>query len=163
VICDERRAHLFFTSLDGRMWRADAAIDDFPRGWNKPQVVLQGDIFEASHTYRLRGLNQFLTIIEAQAGDRRYYKAHLAERLDGAWQPLADTREKPFAGPANVRDLGEHWTDSFSHGELLRAGHDQRLEVDPTRLRLLYQGVSDRERAGKAYGEIPWRLGLLES
>jgi hypothetical protein len=163
VICDERRAHLFFTSLDGRMWHADASLDDFPRGWNKPQVVLQGDIFEASHTYRLRGLNQYLTIIEAQAGDRRYYKAYLAERLDGAWQPLADTREKPFAGPVNVRDSDPHWTDSVSHGELLRAGHDQRLEVDPTRLRLLYQGVSDRERAGKAYGEIPWRLGLLES
>jgi hypothetical protein len=44
---------------------------------------------------------------------------------------------------------------------LLRAGFDQRLEVDPADLRFLFQGVSDRDRAGKAYGEIPWRLGLL--
>ena len=56
---------------------------------------------------------------------------------------------------------GRKWSDSFSHGELLRAGRDERLEVDPERLQFLYQGVSDAERKGKAYGAIPWRLGLL--
>jgi hypothetical protein len=145
VICDERAAHL----------------DKFPGGWSAPQVVLQGDIFEASHTYRLRGLDKYLTLVEAQNGGRRYYKAFLADRLDGVWQPLAATRDKPFASPSNVRDAAEHWTDSFSHGELLRAGHDEKLEVDPARLEFLYQGVTDADMAGKAYGEIPWNLGLL--
>ena len=45
-----------------------------------PQIVLRDDIFEASHTYRLRGLNKYLTVVEAQGGSRRYYKAYLAER-----------------------------------------------------------------------------------
>jgi endo-1,4-beta-xylanase len=54
------------------------------------------------------------------------------------------------------------WTDCVSHGELLRTGFDQRLEVDPTRLRFLIQGVLDSDREGKKYGEIPWRLGMLE-
>src|SRR5262249_8119076 len=57
---------------------------------------------------------------------------------------------------------GAHWTDSFSHGELIRAGHDETLEVDPDNLRFLFQGVSDEAREGKKYGEIPWRLGILE-
>jgi hypothetical protein len=162
VICDETRAHLFFTSLDGRMWRAETRLADFPRGWGKPAVVLQGDIFEASHTYRLKGLSKFLTLVEAQAGGRRYYKAYLADRLDGKWEPLAATREKPFASPANVRDAAAHWTDSFSHGELLRDGFDEKLEVDPANLRFLFQGVTDQAMAGKKYGEIPWRLGILE-
>jgi hypothetical protein len=162
IICDDAKAHLFFTSLDGQMWRAETKLGDFPGGWSQPRVVLRGDIFEASHTYRLKGLEKYLTLVEAQAEGRRYYKAYLADRLDGEWTPLAATREQPFAGPVNARDAGAHWTDSFSHGELLRAGCDEKLEVDPANLRLLFQGVSDPERAGKKYGEIPWRLGILD-
>jgi hypothetical protein len=160
VICDAGRAHLFFTSLDGRMWRTDTPLERFPHGWRRPEVVLRGDIFEASHTYRVQ--DRYLTVIEAQAGARRYYKAYLASRLDGDWQPLAATLEQPFAAPGNVRDTGKHWTDSFSHGELLRAGVDEKLEVNPSQLRFLYQGVSDEDRRGRSYGDIPWKLGLLE-
>lgn len=162
VICDEAKAHLFFTSLDGRMWRAETKLSDFPGGWSDPAVVLRGDVFEASHTYRLRGLNTYLTIIEAEAGPRRYYKAYLADRLDGKWRPLAAGRRKPFASPLNVEQAGERWTDSFSHGELIRHGYDQTLQVDPGCVRLLFQGVSDDARGGKPYGQIPWRLGILE-
>jgi hypothetical protein len=161
VICDENKAHLFFTSLNGQMWRAETKLADFPHGWDKPRVVLRGDIFEASHTYRLKGMKKYLTVVEAKAGGRRYYKAFLTDRLDGKWEPLAATRAKPFIGPGVVNFKGKRWADSFSHGELLRAGHDERLEVDPARLRFLYQGVSDEARKGKPYGAIPWRLGLL--
>ena len=162
VICDERRAHLFFTSNNGLMWRADTSLADFPRGWNKPEIVLRGDIFEASHTYRLKGMDKFLTLIEAVDGTRRYYKAYLADTLDGEWRPLAASKDKPFASPVNAQDAATHWTDSFSHGELLRPGIDEKLEVDPAHLRFLFQGVSDAGMKGKKYGEIPWRLGILE-
>jgi hypothetical protein len=162
VICDGRKAHLFFTTLNGRMWRSEAPLARFPRGWDAPRVALEDDIFEASHTYRLKGLHAFLTVVEAQApGGRRYYKAYIADRLDGTWSPLAASPEKPFAGPGNVSFPNEPWTDSFSHGELLRDGHDETLTVDPSRLAFLFQGVSARDREGKKYGEIPWKLGLL--
>lgn len=163
VICDAEKAHLFFTSLNGQMWRAETTIDAFPFGWAAPMVVLRGDIFEASHTYRLKGADKYLTLVEAQgAAGRRYYKAYLADRLDGEWKPLADTQEKPFAGVANTRSSGTRWTDSFSHGELLRTGADEKLEVDPANLQFLFQGVLDRDRTGKKYGEIPWKLGILK-
>ena len=32
---------------------------------------------------------------------------------------------------------------------------------DPTNLQFLIQGVSDKLKPGKKYGEIPWQLGLL--
>ena len=163
VICDSAKAHLFFTSLDGRMWRAETSLDKFPLGWNEPEVVIEADIFEASHVYRLKGLNKYLALIEAQAGGRRYYKAFLSESLESDWKPLAATREKPFASPVNCRGTTEHWTDSFSHGELLREGIDEKLEVDAAHLRFLFQGVADAQKDGKSYGEIPWRLGILES
>jgi hypothetical protein len=163
IICDDAKAHLFFTSLNGLLWRAETRLADFPGGWSQPQIVLRGDIYEASHTYRLKGLNQYLTLVEAKtAGERRYYKAYLADRLGGEWKPLAATLEKPFAGIANVRQGEPKWTDSFSHGELLRSGCDEKMEVDPANLKFLFQGVSDARRTGKKYGEIPWELGLLE-
>ena len=57
--------------------------------------------------------------------------------------------------------IGKRWTNCISHGELLRAGFDQKLEVGPANLRVLFQGVTDRARAGIPYGQIPWRLGIL--
>ena len=161
VICDKQHAHLFFTSLDGRMWRSETPREKFPGDWSRPQIVLQGDIFEASHTYKLRGRDQYLTLVEAQAGGRRYYKAYLADRLGGPWRPLAASREKPFASPVNVEFTGQRWTDSFSHGELIRAGYDEHLEVDPEKLEFLFQGVTDKAKQGRRYGDIPWRLGIL--
>lgn len=164
VVCDDTRAHLFFTSLDGRMWRAETRLADFPLGWDEPRVVLQADVFEASHTYRLKGRNDYLTIIEAQASEgRRYYKAYLADRLDGAWRPLADSWEHPFAGQTNVRFAPgvEPWTDCVSHGELVRDGVDETLTVDPSNLRFVFQGCDRRGREGKTYGQFPWRIGVL--
>lgn len=163
VICDDDKAHLFFTTLDGRMWREATRLADFPKGWSKPALAIRGDIFEASHTYRLKGVGKYLTLVEAQGGHGwRYYKAYLADRLDGPWTPLATTKDKSFASMANAEPIGARWTDCISHGELLRTGYDQRLEVDPAPLRFLFQGVTDAARAGKPYGQIPWRLGLLE-
>ena len=162
VICDDAKAHLFFTSNNNLMWRAETSLRDFPQGWSKPELVLRDDVFEASHTYRLKGQDKFLTVIEAVAGNRRYYKAYIADRLDGEWKPLAATRQKPFASAANVRETAAHWTDSISHGELLRSGFDEHMEVDPARLQFLFQGVTDEAQKGKSYGQIPWQLGLLE-
>ena len=163
IICDDEKAHLFFTTLDGRMWREETGLSDFPTGWSEPVLAIQNDIFEASHTYRLKGLDKYLTVVEAQGGHGwRYFKAYLADRLDGEWTPIAATKDEAFASMANTQPVGERWTNCISHGELLRAGTDQRLEVDPANLRFVFQGVLDRDRAGRKYGEIPWRLGMLE-
>ena len=163
IICDGAKAHLFFTTLDGHLWREETKLEDFPAGWSEPKLAIRGDIFEAAHVYRLRGLDKYLAIVEAQGGHGwRYFKAYLAQRLEGPWGPLAATRDKSFASMANTRPMGERWTDSISHGELLRAGYDQHLEVDPAHLQFLFQGVRDEARTGKPYGKIPWRLGLLK-
>ncbi len=161
VICDDVKAHLFFTSLDGKMWRAETKLENFPAGWSRPSVVLEGDIFEASHTYRVKNIDKFLTVVEAQDKGRRYYKAYIADRLDGQWRPLAATKAKPFARAVNCGHTGQHWTDSFSHGELIRDGFDQKLQIDCSNMQFLFQGVSDEDKKGKRYGQIPWRLGIL--
>lgn len=161
IICDDARAYLFFTSLNGKMWRMWTDLERFPEGFGHCELALQAKIFEASHTYKLKGRKQYLTIIEENG--RRYYKAYVADRLDGEWRPAADTAEHPFAGWKNIHPAPgvEPWTDNVSHGELLRDGFDQRLVVDPENLRFLFQGMWDKDKSGKGYGQFQWRLGLL--
>ena len=166
VICDEQNAHLFFTSLDGKLWRSQTALADFPHKWGEPALALQGDFFEASHTYRLRGRgkDQYLTLIEAQNGHGwRYYTAYLADRLEGPWRPLAAGKDDAFASMLNVQQPSGKWTDVISHIELIRAGNDQTMEIPSDNLQVLFQGVLDKDRASKPYGQIPWRLGLLNA
>lgn len=146
------------------MWRCDTSLEEFPHGFSQPVVALEGDVFEASHTYRIKGRDQYLTVIEAQNGHGwRYQKAYLADRLDGRWTPLAGEKDRAFASMLNVEQPQERWTDSISHGELLRSGYDQKLEIEPQNLRFLFQGVLEKDRAGKSYGQIPWQLGLLDT
>ena len=52
-------------------------------------------------------------------------------------------------------------TDSISHGEFIRAGNDQTMTVDPRNLRFVFQGALQKEKAGRNYGQIPWRIGML--
>jgi hypothetical protein len=161
IICDDERAYLFLTSLNGQMWRLWTRLEDFPAGFDHCELALQARIFEASHTYKLKGQNRYLTIVEEDG--RRYYKAYLAERLDGAWSPVADSAEHPFAGAPNIRPAEgvTPWTDNVSHGELIRDGIDQTLTVDGNNLRFVFQGMLEAEKAGKGYGQFPWRIGIL--
>ncbi len=161
VICDGRRAYLFFTNLNGKLWRAWTTVEMFPRGIGHVELALQGPFFEASHTYKVKGSNKYLTIIEENG--RRYYKAYLADALDGNWRALADTEEKPFAGWSNIRPAPgvEPWTDNVSHGELVRDGIDETMTVDPANLRFVFQGMLEKDKGGRNYGQYQWRIGIL--
>jgi hypothetical protein len=161
IICDDQRAYLFLTSLNGRMWRLWTTLGQFPKGFAQCELVLRAKIFEASHTYRLKGTDKYLTVIEEDG--RRFYKAYLADSLDGEWTPVADTAEKPFASWKNIRPRAgvDAWTDNVSHGELIRDGHDQTLTIDPRDLRFVFQGMLDAHKSGKGYGQFQWRIGIL--
>ena len=91
IICDDRCAYLFLTSLNGKMWRLCTNLEDFPRGFDHWDLALEAKIFEASHTYRIKGTSNFLTIVEENG--RRYYKAYWSDRLDGQWRPWPTLRK----------------------------------------------------------------------
>lgn len=165
VICDAVKAHLFYTSDDGHFWRRETRKEDFPLGWSAAELVLRDskeELFEASHTYKLKGLDLYLTLIEALGPGCRYYKAWLANRLEGPWKPLAATRDKPFASAIKLVQPAPAWTQSISHGELVRCGVDENLEVDPAALRFVFQGVDEPGYRGQRYSHIPWRIGVLD-
>lgn len=41
---------------------------------------------------------------------------------------------------------------NISHGEIIRAGVDEMMEIDPANVRFVFQGASDAEYRGKAHG-----------
>jgi hypothetical protein len=165
MICDDTHAYLFFTGDNGRVYRSRTRIEDFPKGMGDPEIVIQGprnDVFEGSMTYKIKGTNTYLTLVEA-IGPARYYRAWISDRLDGAWTPVPDanTWQKPFAGINNVTfaDGVTPWTRDISHGELIRDGYDETMTVDPNKLQLLYQGRDPA--SGGRYELLPYRLALL--
>ncbi len=161
IICDDTHAWLFYTTLNGKMWRLKTPIEQFPHGFDHCELALEDRIFEASHTYRIQGQDKYLTLIEENG--RRYFKAYVADRLDGKWTPVAATADNPFAAYSNIEPASgvTPWTDNVSHGELLRAGHDQTLTIDPADMRFIFQGMWDKDKRGKGYGKFSWRIGML--
>ena len=165
VICDDTHAYLFFTGDNGRVYRSRTKIEDFPKGMTDPEICIEGerfDVFEGNMTYKIKGADTYLTLVEA-IGPARYYRAWIADSLNGEWKPIPDATswEKPFAGISNVsfEEGVEPWTQDVSHGELIRDGYDETMTIDPNHLQLLYQG-RDPESGGE-YNLLPYRLGLL--
>jgi hypothetical protein len=164
-ICDDKKCYLFFTGDNGRFYRGETTLARFPRGFSEPVVVMdekREDVFEASNTYKIAGTNQYLTLIEAISPNGRYFRAWTADRLDGNWQPIPGAKMNKFAGADNVKFNGRIWSEGVSHGEMVRAGIDQTLAIDPCKpLQFLYQGL-DMEKGKKyEYIELPYRLGLI--
>ena len=170
IICDDTHAYLFFPDDNGRFYRSRTRLEDFPRGFDEPVIVMQkanrADLFEGSCVYRVKGTNQFLCLVEcADKNWDRYYRAFTADRLDGEWKPLpgADSAASPFAGNLNVsaEPGATPWANGISHGELLREGSDETMTVDPKNLQLLYQGLP-HGASEPDYLLLPYRLALLK-
>jgi endo-1,4-beta-xylanase len=165
IICNKATCYLFNTGDNGRLYRSETSVEHFPNGFHNTTVVLQSanpaELFEASMTYKVAGAKAYITLVEAIGPQGRYFRAWTSDRLDGAWRPLADSPERPFAGAANVSFPGPIWSQGVSHGELVRAGIDQTLKIDPCKpLQFLYQGLAPGADPGN-YLLLPYRLGLL--
>jgi Glycosyl hydrolase family 62 len=160
--------YMFFTGDDGNFYRSRTAYADFPQGFSAPVIAMRGTrqtVFEAGFTYKIKGADKYLTCVEA-LGAGRYYRAYVADKLDGEWYPVEgfDTVDHPFAGKANIsfEEGVIPWSGQVSHGEMIREVNDERMILDPNNLMFFYQGIGDAENRGD-YGRLPYKLGLLRA
>jgi hypothetical protein len=174
VICDGTSCYLFFSDDNGHWYRSQTAESDFPHNFGDATVVLQdatpSRLFEASNVYKMKGTGKYLALVEgydASSSYHRYFRSWTADALDGDWTPLQDSYAAPFASYANVTFATQPaWTQDISHGEMLRDGYDENLEIDTCHLQYLYQGVDPSTAAtlgGAQYNMFPWKLALLTS
>jgi len=140
-------------------------IEDFPNGFGNPKEVFS-PIFEATHTYKAKGLEEYHMFYEVRSRDGiRHFGLAVAEHPGGPWV----IRDDRWAAGEHLKyDPGvTKWTEEVSHGELLRTGYDQKLEYDPENPKILIQGLCldyyrKHLKEKKSYSEIIWTLGLIE-
>ncbi len=163
MICDSSNCYLFSSDDNGHIYRSQTTLSNFPNGFGNTVIALQDSpfaLFEGSAVYRVAGANQYLLLQEAIGSDgRRWYRSFTSNSLAGSWTPHLATESNPFARSNTVTFSGAAWTRDFSHGELIRAGNDQTVPLNPCRLQFLYQGMDPN--AGGDYIRLPWRMGLL--
>nr|WP_246280702.1 non-reducing end alpha-L-arabinofuranosidase family hydrolase [Cellulomonas humilata] len=164
TVCDTARCYLFSSDDNGHLYRSETSLGSFPNGFTNTVIAMQDSdryrLFEAANIYKIAGQNSWLMVHEAIGTDgRRYFRSWTAPSITGSWTALADTESNPFARASNVTFPAGAWTRDISHGEMVRAGTDQGMEISPCNLRYLYQGIDPN--ASGDYNTLPWRLGLL--
>lgn len=169
VICNDTTCYMFFFKDDGKMYQVKTPIANFPN-FDINQVTVanvqgsggQSILFEAGNVYKLKGLNKYLLMVEGWGASegRRLYRAWTSTSLDGPWAPYKTSENDPFAGLSNVTFNGGQWSQQISHGEMVRAGWDEKMELDACNMQFLYQGANLSGYSG-SYDARPYKLGLL--
>lgn len=171
VICDDSDCYLYFYKDDGRMLYVKTSIGNFPN-FDVNQVKVadiagsggQNIIFEAGNVYKIKGSDEYLLQVEGWGAreDRRLYRSWTSTSLDGPWVAHKTSESDPFAGLSNVD--GDNWSIQVSHGEMIRAGYDEKMELDTCNMQMLYQGITQSgSNNAPSYNERPYNLGLLRA
>ncbi|PNS19129.1 hypothetical protein CAC42_1865 [Sphaceloma murrayae] len=170
VICDNVNCHLFSSDDNGHLYRSQTTRAKFPQGMSTPVIALEDAdrfrLFEASNVYWVADNDaapeaggQYLLLVEAiGAGNARWFRSWTSTTLDGTWTPLAAEPTNPFLRNTNVVFQGAKWTNSISHGELVRTNVDEKLRVSRCGWQYMYQGVDPA--ANQSYNALPWKLAL---
>ncbi len=160
VICDDVKAHLFYSDQKGSVLRMECPLDNFPNGFadSKEEISLtvtgkndtgEWIMFEAEHVFFAKKQKLYLIQLECGyevpplKGDKggckhfgdarnRFFIGMVADKLEGPWRRVENSENEFFAEAKNL--FNEDGTKSkysqVSHPEFIRSGYDQKLEID---------------------------------
>lgn len=158
VICDDQYAYMYNTPDDGshNLYVRKTTLANFPKGWGSPSVAIK-DTFEGSEVYKSLADGKYYLLIEDMK-DGRYYELWSSDSAGGPWTQVAEK----WAWRGNLTKYNsDKWTTNVSHGELLRAGYNQKLEInDINKVDFLIQGTTN---TSGEYQKIIWDLGLIRN
>jgi hypothetical protein len=157
IICDQHRAHLFYTEAHQGIMHRSTTLEKFPHAWGPAEQVFS-DVHEAAHIYKVLGRPEYHMIYERNTPEGRCLGLAIAGTLEGPWRKVTDryaTGDGLQHAPTEKK-----WTEMVSHGEAIRSGYDQHLEYDPADGRWLIQGIL-RNQSHAPYPTLPWQLGII--
>lgn len=186
VICDDRKAYMFYGDQKGSVLRLETPLDKFPEGFaaSEPEIALteSGEspmpwrMFEAVHIYFVKSDDTFLALLEGayqnpsvhyQIDSRnRFILGMVADSLNGEWRRVETEMDEFLADAKNLSYRNGEKTPftQVSHPELIRAGNNQKLEIEDYKLRLLFQSFDGTLLPDTYnYNELPWKLMLMEN
>jgi endo-1,4-beta-xylanase len=188
VICDEQKAHLFYSNHKGTLHRMETPLADFPGGFAAATEQLALTLpateggrgkwmfYDASHIYHVKSANKYLAILEGASthptrrnqldGRNRFLFGMIANRLEGPWRRVEMTGNE-FMGETRwlFDEAGAPMRPGpVSHPELIRAGHDQRLQIEDYRLKMIFQTFDAKGiEHTYDYHALPWQLMLMRN
>lgn len=187
VICDEDNAHLFFADQTGSLLRLECSLEEFPGGFvnSVPEVALHVNrmnqdpgwrFFEAAHIYYVKEEKVYLAVLEGAwrhpvntervDSRNRFVFGMIADSLDGTWRRVKDDHEVFLASADNITDAAGNTVSltQVSHPELIRSGHDQRLEIDSYNMQMIFQSFDGSQIPDDFhYNELPWELYMMKN
>ena len=159
VICDDQYAYMYNTPSDGsgKLYMRKTTLANFPnKGWSTPTVACS-NVFEGAAVYKSLADGQYYMIIEAMI-DGRSYELFTSSSAGGPWTLV----NNKWATRSNLTKYNaDKWTTNVSHGEFIRAGYNQKLEIkDINKVDFLIQGTTNMNAE---YQQIVWDLGLIRN
>ena len=187
VICDDTKAHLFYSDQKCAVLRMECPIETFPQGLAnaREQVSLhvEGEddygrwqMFEAEHVYHVKEPDKYLIILECGYfekaknwyGDarRRFMIGMVANKLEGPWTRIEQSENEYLAHASAL--FNEDGTKSnytqVSHPELIRCGYNQKLEIEDYNIQIMFQSFDGSSTPdGYNYNELPWELAVIKN
>lgn len=127
--------YCFYSAQDGSRTtkRRSTSINNFPYGWKYYDVVAT-ETFEAVHVYKNKTNNKYYMIVD---DIQRHFELWAANHPEGKFTKIAEKR----ASKDRLILQDNPWTDQVSHGEIIRLGVDEKMEIeDINTCQILIQG-----------------------
>ncbi|HEX2925427.1 MAG TPA: non-reducing end alpha-L-arabinofuranosidase family hydrolase, partial [Ruminiclostridium sp.] len=139
-----------------KLYMRKTSLSNFPKGWSAPTVACS-NVFEASEVNKSLSDGQYYMLVEDMI-DGRSYELFKSSSAGGPWTLV----NNKWATKSNLTKYNsDKWTTNVSHGELLRSGYNQKMEIkDINRVDFLIQGTNS---LSGEYQQIIWDLGLIRN
>ncbi len=159
IICDDQNAYMYNTPDDGsgKLYMRKTSLSNFPKGWSAPTVAMSG-VFEGAEVYKSLADGKYYLLIEDMK-DGRYYELWTSSSAGGPWTQVSE--KWAWRGNLTKYNSSTKWTTNVSHGELIRTGYNQKLEIDDiNHVDFLIQGTLS---LSGDYQKLTWDLGLIRN
>jgi hypothetical protein len=153
-ISDGSNVYIFYSPLgeSRTILRRRTTVANFPYNWSSATTVAT-NTFEAPHVYKNLADGKYYLMVEDVS---RHFELWTASDLNGTWTKLQEN----WAHGNQLVFNADHWTDQVSHGEIIRAGVDEKMEISSINCcEILIQGVVNGNYGD--YGNIPYDLGII--